>query len=240
MKVAETSIKYSILINLLVVAIVIMGIVSIIRMPREEFPAVEFGRVVVVVPYPGVSPEEIEQLVTNKIETALSGLPNLDVIESSSEESRATISVSFDTGVDSEEAYDLVSREMSKVNDLPEGTLDPIIIRLSMRELNPISQVVISGDYSPLALRELAEELKNGILKIDNVSKVEIVGARDHRSGWMSIRRELTPMDSAFPIFPELCKAATSISPAEPPSMANPSFWCALWDSSAVSTRLAT
>ena len=186
MKVAETSIKYSILINLLVIAIVIMGIVAMVSLPREEFPAVEFGRVVVVIPYPGVSPEEIEQLVTNKVETELSDLPNLDVIESYSEESRTLISVSFDTSVDSEEAYDLVAREMSKITDLPEGTLDPILIRLSMRELNPISQVVISGDYNPLALRELADELKDGILKIDNVSKVEIVGARDHQI-WVDV-----------------------------------------------------
>jgi multidrug efflux pump subunit AcrB len=186
MKVAETSLKYSILINLLVIGIVIMGIISMMRMPREEFPAVEFGRVIVVVAYPGVSPEEIEQLVTNKIETELSDLPNLDDIESYSEESRATISVSFDTSVSSEEAYDLVTREMSKITDLPDGAMDPVIIRLSMRELNPIAQVVISGDYAPLALRELADDLKDGILKVDNVSKVELVGARDHQI-WVDV-----------------------------------------------------
>ena len=70
----------------------------------------EFGRVLVITVYPGVSAEEIEQLVTNKVETELNDLPNLDNIQSSSEEGRSTVSVSFDTSVDSEEAYDLVCR----------------------------------------------------------------------------------------------------------------------------------
>ena len=186
MKVAETSIKYSILINLLVIGVVIMGIISMTRMPREEFPAVEFGRVIVVVPYPGVSPEEIEQLITNKVETELSDMPNLDNLESYSEEGRSTVIVSFDTSVGTDEAYDLVTREMTKLNDLPDDALDPVVIRLSMRELNPIAQVVISGDYPPLALRELADDLKDGILKVDNVSKVELVGARDHQI-WVDV-----------------------------------------------------
>lgn len=186
MKVAETSIKYSILINLLVVAIVILGVSSMLRMPREEFPAVEFGRVLVVTVYPGVSPEEIEQLITNKVETELSDLPNLDHIESNTEEGRSTVSVSFDTSVDPEEAYDLVSREVNKITDLPADAIDPIIIRLSMRELNPIAQIVVSGDFTPLALREVAEDLKNGLLKVDNISKVELVGARD-RQIWVDV-----------------------------------------------------
>ncbi|MBW6514431.1 MAG: efflux RND transporter permease subunit [Candidatus Syntrophosphaera sp.] len=186
MKVAETSIKYSILINLLVIAIVILGLTSMVSLPREEFPAVEFGRVIVIVVYPGVSPEEVEQLVTSRIETELADLDGLDYLESFSEEGRSLVSVVFDTNVSSEEAYDLVSREMTKITDLPDDAFDPVIIRLSMRELNPIAQVVVSGDFTPLALREVADDLKDGILKIDNVSKAELVGARD-RQIWVDV-----------------------------------------------------
>lgn len=186
MKVAETSIKYSILINILMVAILIMGLVSMVSMPREEFPAVDFGRVLVIVPYPGVSPAEIEQLITNKIETELSDLDGLDYITSNSEEGRATVSLVFDASKNSEEAYDLVSREMNKITNLPSDAVDPVIIRLNMREVNPIAQVVVGGEFSPLALREIADDLKDGILKVDNVSKVELVGARE-RQIWVDV-----------------------------------------------------
>lgn len=186
MKIADLSIRYSVLINMLVIAIVIMGVISMVRMPREEFPAVEFGRVIVVVVYPGASPQEMEELVTNKVETGLNNLPKLDSIESITEESSSTVIVSFETGVDSEEAYDLVTREMSKINDLPSEAMDPVIIRLSMRELNPISQLVVSGDFTPLALRELANELRDGILKLPDISKAELIGARDHQI-WVDV-----------------------------------------------------
>ncbi len=186
MKIAETSIKYSILINMLIIAVVILGLLSMTRMPREEYPAVEFGRVIVVMVYPGVSAEEMEQLVTNRVETELNDLPDLDEIQSFTEEGRVTVSVAFDTGVSSEEAYDLVTREMNKITDLPEDALDPIIIRLNMRELNPIAQVVISGDFQPLALRELADELEDGLLKVKDVAKVELIGARDHEI-WVDV-----------------------------------------------------
>ncbi|MDD3235259.1 MAG: efflux RND transporter permease subunit, partial [Candidatus Cloacimonetes bacterium] len=69
--VAETSLKYSILVNMLTLAILVFGLISMVNMPREEFPAVDFGSTIVVVPYPGVSPAEIEQLIIRKLELAL-------------------------------------------------------------------------------------------------------------------------------------------------------------------------
>ena len=88
--VAETSIKNSILINMITVAILIFGLISMLTMPREEYPAIDFGSVMVVVVYPGVSPQEIEQLVTTKIENALTDISGIDYISSRSEEGRAT------------------------------------------------------------------------------------------------------------------------------------------------------
>ncbi|MEF3695310.1 MAG: efflux RND transporter permease subunit [Candidatus Cloacimonadota bacterium] len=186
MKVAETAIRYSVLVNMLTLVILLVGLYVMVTLPREEFPAVDFGAVIVVVPYPGVAPEEIEQLITTKVETELADLEGLDYIESSTEEGRATIQVRFDASKDPVEAYDLVVREMSKINDLPADAVDPIIIRLNMREVNPISQIVVSGDFSPLTLRKIADDLKEGILGLDNISKVELVGARD-RQIWVDV-----------------------------------------------------
>ena len=186
MTVAETSLKYSILVNLLTIAILILGLVAMVTMPREEYPAVDFGSVLVIVPYPGVSPAEIEQLVTTKIETELSDLDGLDYISSYSEEGRATIRLAFNTSTDPLEAYDSVTRELNKITDLPDDIIEPVVIRLNMREVNPIAQVVVGGEFNPLALREVADRLKTGILDIDNVSKVDIVGARD-RQIWVDV-----------------------------------------------------
>jgi multidrug efflux pump subunit AcrB len=185
--VSQTALKYSILVNMLTLAILIFGVISMMNMPREEYPAVDFGSTIVVVPYPGVSPAEIEQLILRKIELGLSNLEDLDYITSSAEEGRATIRVVFSTKVSSEEAFDRVSREVAKITDLPKDALDPIIIRLNMREVNPIAQVVVGGDgFSAMTLREIADNLKDGILNIDNISKVDMVGARE-RQVWVDV-----------------------------------------------------
>ena len=185
--VAETSIKYSILVNMLTLAILLFGLISMVNMPREEYPAVDFGSTIVVVPYPGVSPAEIEQLIIRKIELGLNNLEDVDYITSSAEEGRAMIRVAFTTKINSEEAFDRVTREVNKITDLPKDALDPIIIRLNMREVNPIAQVVVGSEkYSALGLRQIAENLKDGLLNIDNISKVDLIGARE-RQVWVDV-----------------------------------------------------
>lgn len=185
--VAETSIKYSILVNMLTLAILLFGLISMVNMPREEYPAVDFGSTIVVVPYPGVSPAEIEQLIIRKLELGLNNLEDVDYITSSAEEGRAMIRVAFTTKIDSEEAFDRVSREVNKITDLPKDALDPIIIRLNMREVNPIAQVVVGSEgYSAMGLRQIAENLKDGLLNVDNISKVDLIGARE-RQVWVDV-----------------------------------------------------
>lgn len=180
--IAKTALKYSILVNMLTLAILAFGIISMINMPREEFPAVDFGTTLVVVIYPGVSPAEIEQLIVRKLELELSDLDDLDYIGATAQEGRATIQVVFTPAVSSEEAFDRVSREVAKVTGLPTDAMDPIVIRLNMREVNPIAQVALSGKgMSAKSLREIAENLENGLLEIKDISKVDVVGARERQ-----------------------------------------------------------
>ncbi|MDD2682795.1 MAG: efflux RND transporter permease subunit [Candidatus Cloacimonetes bacterium] len=180
--VAKTALKYSILVNMLTLAILVFGVISMISLPREEFPAVDFGTTLVVVMYPGVSPAEIEQLIVRKLEVELSDLDDLDYIGATAQEGRATIQVVFTPAVSSEEAFDRVSREVAKINDLPDDALDPVIIRLNMREVNPIAQVAITGKgLSPESLRVISENLQDGLREITDISKVEAVGARERQ-----------------------------------------------------------
>ena len=187
MTVSETALKYSILVNMLTLGILIFGLISMVNMPREEFPAVDFGQTLVIVVYPGVSPAEMEQLVLKKIEVELADLDDLDYITGRAEEGRVMLRVVFNTSINSETAFDRVSRELNKVNDLPKDAMDPMVIRLNMREVNPIAQVVVGGDkFDALTLREIAEDLKDGLLTVSDISKAEMVGARE-RQVWVDV-----------------------------------------------------
>ena len=179
--VAESSLRYSVLVNMLTVAILVFGLVSMVSLPREEFPAVDFGSVLIVAVYPGASPEEIEQLLVKKIEDGVSDIDGIDYVSTTAEEGKAIFRIRFESGVDPEKAFDDVNTEMNKITDLPEGAIDPVVIRLNMREVNPIAQVVLGGQFTPGSLREIGENFKDGVLDLDNISKVDMLGSRERQ-----------------------------------------------------------
>jgi len=175
---------------MITIAILIFGLISMVSLPREEFPAVDFGTTLVVVMYPGVSPAEIEQLIVRKLEVELSDLDDLDYISATAQEGRATLQIVFNTGVSPDEAFDRVSREVAKITDLPADALTPVVIRMSMREVNPIAQIAVSGPgISRRALQNVAEDLEDGLRQIPDISKTEAIGRRE-RQIWVDVDQD--------------------------------------------------
>ncbi len=181
MSIADISVKNPVLVNLIVLLIFVAGIYSMIMLPKEEMPQVDFGSIIIVVMYPGVSPEEIEQLIIDKIEAQIAAVDGIDYIQSRAEQGRATIRVIFEARIDPDDAYDDLIAELDKVTDLPDDAFDPQIIRLNMREVNPIGQIALSGDYSPNSLREIAKQLQEGIQNIRYIARVDVFGTRERQ-----------------------------------------------------------
>ncbi len=110
------------------VIIVIFGWTSYSGLPREAAPDVKIPLVIVATPYIGVSPVDIEGLITQPLERELKGLKDLKQITSVSKEGLSTIRVEFNTGIDIDEG---LRRVRDKVNSarsqLPNDILDPVI-----------------------------------------------------------------------------------------------------------------
>ncbi|MCG2760155.1 MAG: efflux RND transporter permease subunit [Candidatus Delongbacteria bacterium] len=176
MSLASFSVKNSVLVNMIVVIVFIAGIYVANTIPKEEMPAVDFGSFVIVVSYPGVSPEQIENLIIDKIEKEIYDVENIDYISSEASEGKAVIFVQMEPDADIDQAWNDVNTELDKVRDLPDDATDPIIIKLNMREINPICTISLSGDFSPLAMKEIAENLQDDILQIDYISKADVSG----------------------------------------------------------------
>ncbi|PID29898.1 MAG: hypothetical protein CSB55_00780 [Candidatus Cloacimonadota bacterium] len=179
MSIAKFSVNNPVLVNMLVIIVFIVGIYSMITMPKEEMPAVDFGSIVIVVPYPGVSPAEIETLIINKIEEELADVNDVNFIKGKANEGRAVIVLQFLPDADIDKAWQDVNTELDKVNDLPKDAFDPIIMRIRMREIASICDISLGGDFSGNTMREIAENLKDGIADLDYISKVEVYGTRD-------------------------------------------------------------
>ena len=184
MSIAEISVKNPVFVNLVVILIFVIGIFSMIMLPKEEMPQVDFGSAVIIILYPGVSPEEIEQLIIEKIENQIANLDGIDYIRSRAEEGRATVRVVFDPKIDPDDAFDDLVAELGKITDLPSDAFDPVINRINMREVNPIGQITLTGDYSPNAIREIAEQLRDGLQNIDYIARVDVYGTRE-REIWV-------------------------------------------------------
>jgi multidrug efflux pump subunit AcrB len=181
MSIARFSVENTVIINMLVIFIFAMGIFSVIKIPKEAAPDVDFGAALITVNYPGVSPEEIEYLIIKKIQDQLKNLDNVEIISSTAQEGRANIRITFDAKADSDKAFEKLMVEMGKVTDLPIDAHDPIVTQLRMRELNSMCDVSIFGNFSGNSLREISENLRDEIMNIQYISKVEIHGTRDRQ-----------------------------------------------------------
>ena len=172
-----------VLVNILMITILILGALSLVRLPQEQFAEVPFFWVNVIVPFPGVGAEDLESSVTIPVENTFQGMDKLKKISSTTSEGLSVVRVEFDDGISKQEfkaLYQDAQTRFSQVS-LPEGTLNPIVDDFSSADFLPVIEVVISGNLPYEELREQAVSLKNKILKVKDVSDVELLGLPDRQ-----------------------------------------------------------
>ena len=158
--------------------VTLIGLVSFQSLPKENFPEVAFPVIYVSTPYPGTSPQDIENLVTRKIEKEVNSIEGIKKINSTSIQDFSSVFIEFETTVDLEEAKldvkDAVDQAKSELpTDLP---ADPQVLDINMSEV-PIMFLNISGNYDNVTLKRYAEDLQEEIEKIGEIRRVDIVGA---------------------------------------------------------------
>lgn len=170
------SIKNRISVLVIIFLISIMGVTSYITLPKESFPNINIPYVFVVTVYPGVSPEDIESLVTRKLEDELAGISEVKTMTSTSNEGISTINLEFDTNIQIEEALQKVREKVDLAkSELPDEAEDPIVQEVNLAEF-PIMQVNLSGNYDLEILKELAEDLQDKLESVNSVLGVDLTG----------------------------------------------------------------
>lgn len=161
---------------LLLIIIIIVGSVSYRDMPLESSPDVTIPYVIVSTPYFGVSPSDIETLVTVPIENELKNLSDVEEIRSTSAEGVSIIVIEFTPEADIDDA---LQKTRDKVNlakpDLPADAEEPIVQEINIAEF-PIMVVNISGDIGLIRLKEIADDLSDRVEGIPGVLDVEVTG----------------------------------------------------------------
>ena len=177
---------------LLLVIIVIGGLVSYISMPRESFPEVQIPEIYVGVPYPGNSPEIIQDKIIRPIENEINTIKNVDEIKSTAIQGYASIQIKFDFVISPDEAKDLVDNAVKEARadkefpqDLPS---EPTIQKMDITQF-PVVNINLSGNYPVEKLNAKAEILEEEIESIEAISEVNIRGVQQQKLN-IEIRRD--------------------------------------------------
>ena len=156
--------------------IMVAGLFAYRVIPRESFPEVEIPMIAVNTIYPGVTPADIESLITRPLEDELSTISDVKELTSTSVEGYSSIVAEFEATVDLEGALQSVREKVDLAKaELPVEAEDPAIIEFNFSEM-PIMQVNLSGQYGLVRLKELGEDIQDRVEQIPGVLRVDVRG----------------------------------------------------------------
>lgn len=179
MKLTEITLKNRTAIIVLTAILVIAGAYSYSSIPKESNPSIEIPIFIVNTIYPGISPADMESLITQPIERELQGINGVKDIRSNTTESFSSVIVEFDLNVPISEASQRVRErvDLARTN-LPPDAEEPFIIEIDLDDF-PIMTVNLAADYPLSRLTEVAERLEEEIETVSGIRAVEVIGSVD-------------------------------------------------------------
>jgi len=192
----------------LAILISILGMMNYYFIPKEQFPQVIIPYIVVNTPYPGTSPEDIENLVTRPIEKQLKSITNVKKITSNSVPDFSSIVVEFDPDLSIETAKQRVRDAVDKSkSDLPTDLpSEPSIMDVDISEM-PVMYINISGNFDLEKLKKYAKIAQNKIEGLKEITRVDIVGALNRE---IQINADIFKMQAAKVTFSDIERAVAA------------------------------
>lgn len=177
MKIAEFSVKNSQFTFIMFLAVMALGIGSLLNMPRAEDPKFEAPGFTIIMLYPGAGPAEMEDKITDKVEAKLHSLENIDRMRSYSANGLSVITLEFKHGQDPDKKYEEVIREVNAIRpDLPADLYRTDIQRFSAADVAMMQLAIISENASWEQLRYEAERLEERLEKIAGLKGADVYG----------------------------------------------------------------
>jgi multidrug efflux pump len=163
---------------ILTIIITLVGLFSYNSLPKEQFPEVKFPSILITTLYPGTSPSDMEQLVTKQIEKQITTIVGVKKIKSNSVQDFSIINVEFNTDQNVDLALQRVKDAVDKSkNDLPNNLPDdPQVTDIDASQF-PIMQVHVSGDLPLDKMKKYADDLKDAIEGLKEITRADMVGA---------------------------------------------------------------
>ncbi|MEL6367578.1 MAG: efflux RND transporter permease subunit, partial [Pseudomonadota bacterium] len=162
--------------NLLLAVIVLAGLYVSSTIRKQTTPEFEVNIISVRVPYPGAAPQEVEQGILIRIEEALQDVPGISEITSTASEGSGSVSIELEPSASLDQVQTQVKTRVDAIDTFPELAEEPVIERIEV----PIPVIFISvfGDMDAYARKEVAKDVRDGILKLPGINDVQYLGDR--------------------------------------------------------------
>ncbi|MCK4903269.1 MAG: efflux RND transporter permease subunit, partial [Candidatus Marinimicrobia bacterium] len=167
MNIAKFSVKNSVLVNMLMIGLFAFGGLSLLQLPRELNPNVDFNWIFITVVYPGAAPSETENLIVDPIEDEIKDIEKISEIQSTSGEGFGFLLVKFEDMPQSEfhEKLSELKTEIDKVV-LPEDAEDPIVDDFSSSDFQPVITINLTFSIPEENAFKIADELEEELIDI--------------------------------------------------------------------------
>lgn len=180
MKLSKISVKRPVTVLMVTLMAIVLGFVSLGRIPIDLLPNFEIPVAIVSTSYEGVGPSEIEKLITKPIEESIGTVENIDEISSVSSEGRSTVIAVFNMGTDMDFAALELREKVDMVKGyLPDEASSPMVLKIDPNA-QPIIYVSVSGGEDLAKLQTIAKEtIKSRLERIEGVAQVSVSGGYD-------------------------------------------------------------
>ncbi len=177
MRISRLAVHRPIFTIMVVLITIILGVVSLTRLPVDLMPDISYPTLSISSSYENASPEEVEELITRPIEEAVSAVPGVEEVSSTSMEGSSTIRVTFAWGTDLDAAANDIRDRLDRViTNLPEKAERPRLRKFDLASF-PILTLGVSSKLDPVELRQIAEnQVKYRLERVPGVAAVDIHG----------------------------------------------------------------
>ena len=178
MSLYQSAVKKPIMTALVYVAIAILGVYSVMKLPIDLFPDMGSNHIMVFTVYAGASAADIENNVTKPIENVLNSVEDLKEMTSQSKENYSIITLEYEYGIDIDKATNDVRDKLDMMNSqLPDGCNLPFLFKFSMEDIPILMLSVKSAESTNALYKILDERVAQPISRIKGVGTVSISGA---------------------------------------------------------------
>lgn len=167
--------------NLCMLIVVVGGTLALPMLKVQLFPDFTLETVQISVPYPGASPEEVEEGIVMRIEEALQGLEGVKEINSSALENAGLVLVEVGKGFKLSTVKENIKTRVDAITTFPEDAERPVIEELLFPR--DVLFLAIAGDMEEKDLRQLTERVRDDMTAIDGISQVTMLGVREYEIG---------------------------------------------------------